>query len=85
MNPVPAGVAPATLRNRDPVCGMKVNPVKAGHIRQHAEKNFYFCCQSCADKFDADPHGYLDKPGRRPWFNLVAMQTQQPRKAEAHV
>ena len=81
MNPVPAGVAPATLA-RDPVCGMQVNPVKAGHIRQHDGKDFYFCCQSCADKFVADPHGYLDKPGAA---TLVQFGAMRPAAGKAEV
>jgi Cu+-exporting ATPase len=51
-NPVP------TLE-RDPVCGMNVNPATAKHVHNHRGKNFYFCCAPCVEKFKADPAKYL--------------------------
>jgi P-type Cu+ transporter len=47
---------------RDPVCGMNVNPATAKHIHEHAGKNYYFCCAGCAEKFKTNPQGYLNKP-----------------------
>jgi Cu+-exporting ATPase len=47
---------------RDPVCGMKVNPATAKHICEHAGKKYYFCCVGCVEKFEANPEGYLSKP-----------------------
>jgi P-type Cu+ transporter len=44
---------------KDPVCGMTVDPVTAKHRRQHAGQTYSFCCQSCAEKFQADPKKYL--------------------------
>ncbi len=52
------GANPAT--ERDPVCGMNVNPATAKHFHSHAGKTFYFCCASCAEKFKSDPAKYLD-------------------------
>ena len=49
---------PATLE-RDPVCGMNVNPATAKHVYAHGGKNYYFCCAGCAEKFKADPAKYL--------------------------
>ncbi len=43
---------------RDPVCGMSVDPDKAGATRNHEEVTFYFCSQGCAKQFDKDPHKY---------------------------
>jgi P-type Cu+ transporter len=81
MNPAPAAAASATLA-RDPVCGMQVNPAKARYIRQHDGKNFYFCCQSCADKFAADPHKYPDKPTAA---TLVQFGAKTPSTGNAEV
>ena len=53
--------SPATTE-RDPVCGMSVNPATAKHIHEHAGKNYYFCCAGCVEKFKANPQGYLNKP-----------------------
>jgi P-type Cu+ transporter len=46
-------------RDKDPVCGMTVDPVTAKHRRQHGGQTYSFCCQSCAEKFEADPKKYL--------------------------
>src|SRR3984893_10694737 len=51
-----------TALERDPVCGMNVNPSSAKHVYEHAGKKYYFCCPSCAEKFKADPGKYLNKP-----------------------
>lgn len=53
---------PATTLERDPVCGMNVNPATAKHTEEYAGKKFYFCCPGCAAKFKANPEGYLRKP-----------------------
>ncbi len=47
--------------DRDPVCGMNVNPAEAKHTHQHAGKVYYFCCSNCAEKFQANPAKYLNK------------------------
>ncbi len=48
---------------KDPVCGMTVDPETAPHYR-HADKDYWFCCQGCLDKFSAAPAQYLN--GRKP-------------------
>src|SRR5438477_7305574 len=53
---------PAPSVERDPVCGMNVNPATAKHVYEHAGKKYYFCCAQCAEKFKAAPQGYLTKP-----------------------
>ena len=45
---------------RDPVCGMNVDPAQAKATAQHAGKTYYFCCQGCATKFSAAPDAYLN-------------------------
>src|SRR5271168_2271143 len=72
-NPIP------TLE-RDPVCGMNVNPATAKHIHDHAGKNFYFCCAPCLEKFKADPAKYL-APALRP-SGLVTLAAAKPAQAE---
>jgi len=47
------------MMERDPVCGMTVDPAKAKATAEHAGKNYYFCCSSCATKFQADPEKFL--------------------------
>ena len=45
---------------RDPVCGMNVNPERAKATVQYAGKAYYFCCGGCAQKFEKDPKKYLN-------------------------
>jgi P-type Cu+ transporter len=65
---------PPTLE-RDPVCGMKVNPATARHVWGHGEKNYYFCCAPCAEKFKADPAKYLSNVARARSAGLVMLGT----------
>ena len=74
MSTNPPNSAP-TLE-RDPVCGMKVNPSTAKHIHAHAGKNFYFCCAPCVEKFKADPAKYLVAPTRP--SGLVTLGAAKP-------
>ena len=57
---------PAPTLERDPVCGMNVNPATAKHIHDHGGKNYYFCCAPCVEKFKADPAKYLNARPRAP-------------------
>ena len=59
-NPTAPGPAPA--QEKDPVCGMNVNPATAKNVHEHGGRKFYFCCAGCAEKFKSDPAGYLNKP-----------------------
>jgi len=49
---------------KDPVCGMAVDPATAKQHRAHAGQTYYFCCQHCAEKFDAAPEKFLQAPAR---------------------
>lgn len=44
---------------KDPVCGMKVDPVGAKNIFELKEKTYYFCGKGCLEKFKSDPEKYL--------------------------
>jgi P-type Cu+ transporter len=48
---------------KDPVCGMNVDPQKAAKAVQHAEKTYYFCSARCTERFSADPEKFLAAPG----------------------
>ena len=43
----------------DPVCGMKVDPAKAGGRYEYKGATYFFCGKGCAAKFEADPEKYL--------------------------
>ena len=42
----------------DPVCEMTVDPANAPRSRAHG-RDFFFCCEACRVKFDANPARYL--------------------------
>src|ERR1700733_1191209 len=56
-SPVQIG-APKRLE-KDPVCGMNVDPSAAAATVSHIGKTYYFCCRGCAEKFQADAARYL--------------------------
>jgi Cu+-exporting ATPase len=45
---------------KDPVCGMMVQEQSAaGHV-QYLGKDYYFCSESCLQKFEASPQDYVE-------------------------
>jgi len=46
---------------RDPVCGMTVDPQKAAAKGEHAGKTYYFCSAGCARRFEQAPEEYLSQ------------------------
>jgi Cu+-exporting ATPase len=42
----------------DPVCAMTIDPAESVGREDYAGKTFYFCSQSCLEKFHADPRRY---------------------------
>ena len=48
-----------TTAEKDPVCGMTVEPSRAKATHEYAGKTYYFCCAGCKTKFNADPAKYL--------------------------
>ena len=46
------------VMERDVVCGMNVDPVKAAATSEYNGKTYYFCAKACKNKFDADPQKY---------------------------
>jgi Cu+-exporting ATPase len=62
----------------DPVCGMKVDPLKAAASVEHQGAKTYFCSQGCAAKFRAAPEEYAQpKP--------VSPAPHQPAKTESNL
>lgn len=42
----------------DPVCGMTVDPATAAASSKYEGRTYYFCSQTCAASFEADPARY---------------------------
>jgi Cu+-exporting ATPase len=52
--------SPQPSTERDPVCGMTVDPQKArGGSFEHDGRTYYFCSPGCRETFAADPSGVL--------------------------
>ena len=43
----------------DPVCGMDVERATAPFRHDHEGQTYYFCSESCSQRFRADPQGYM--------------------------
>src|SRR5579872_4148357 len=59
---------------KDPVCGMTVDPAQAKARADHAGKTYFFCCEGCAIKFRSDPEKYLNAPGPTPMHQAPLVQ-----------
>ena len=44
---------------KDPVCGMSVDPARAKHRHEHAGKTYYFCRQECKSDFERAPEQFI--------------------------
>ena len=69
---------PAPVPERDPVCGMNVNPATAKHVYEHGGKTYYFCCAGCVEKFKADPAKYLNPTSPPRPSGLVMLGAAKP-------
>ncbi len=52
-------VGDAPHLEKDPVCGMNVDPGSAKHRAEYGGHTYYFCSQGCKTKFVADPVSYI--------------------------
>ncbi len=57
-------ILPSAPREKDPVCGMKVDPQKPAAKHQHKGKTYYFCSARCAERFQKEPEKFLAAPGK---------------------
>ncbi len=63
--------AQTNLLQRDPVCGMTVDPSRAAATQEHAGKTYYFCCRGCQEKFRAEPGKYLAPKPPKPLMGIA--------------
>ncbi len=85
---------------KDPVCGMQVDPASARAKAEHGGRTYFFCCAGCATKFEAAPEKYLQPrpapagpsltvisaaPASRPVRTPTASRVAQPSAAAASV
>ncbi len=53
------GSAITSTAEKDPVCGMDVDPKTAAGKSEYMGKTYYFCAPGCKKSFDANPAKYL--------------------------
>jgi Cu+-exporting ATPase len=58
----PAPSSGKTVKAKDPVCGMDVNPAAARFKTLYNEREYFFCCAGCLAKFQANPEKILASP-----------------------
>src|SRR6202030_111335 len=51
------------VREKDPVCGMTVEPSKAAAKQEFRGNTYYFCSKRCAERFAKEPERFLSAPG----------------------
>jgi Cu+-exporting ATPase len=74
LNPVDtSNAASSPAKQKDPVCGMDVDPANARYQTQHKGKEYFFCCAGCLAKFQADPEKILSSPPKPMGSGLVSL------------
>jgi P-type Cu+ transporter len=43
---------------KDPVCGMSIDPKQSSYKTHHKNKEYAFCCQECLTTFKHNPDKY---------------------------
>jgi P-type Cu+ transporter len=59
---------------RDPVCGMSVEPSTAKARVEHGARTYYFCCGGCAKQFEQAPAKFLgaSRGGEKKTLTMIA-------------
>jgi len=65
QEPAKYATPPSAKKATDPVCQMQVDPASAAARYDYNGRTYYFCCNGCRQKFQADPERYL-KPAAGP-------------------
>jgi Cu+-exporting ATPase len=72
---------PSANMAKDPVCGMNVDPAKAAIKTQYGGTDYFFCCQGCLEKFQANPDKILSAPPKPMGGGLVSLGAPSPAKS----
>jgi P-type Cu+ transporter len=67
-------IVPSAPREKDPVCGMIVDPRKTAARVEHGGKSFHFCSARCAERFRGEPEKFLEAEG------AAGMESSAPQK-----
>src|SRR6266853_1330684 len=74
LDPVDTSNAvPPPAKQKDPVCGMDVDPANARYQTQHNGRKYFFCCAGCLAKFQANPEKILSAAPQAMGSGLVSL------------
>jgi len=73
--PILSGAA----REKDPVCGMTVDPSKSAAKQVFRDNTYYFCSKRCAERFAKEPEKFFSAPG------ISGMETAHSADTAHHV
>ena len=62
-------------RERDPVCGMMVEPAHAAGQSEHEGKTYWFCSKGCKRRFDESPSAFLGQAPAHPMMPSLPVIT----------
>lgn len=79
-----ADAAGVVAREKDPVCGMMVDPQKAAKRVEYSGKNYYFCSVRCGERFAVDPGKFLTAAEPAGMEKAVAISRAALAAAEAN-
>src|ERR1700674_1259633 len=68
-----SNAASSPARQKDPICGMDVDPANARYQTQHNGKEYFFCSAGCLTKFQASPEKILSSPPKPMGSGLVSL------------
>src|SRR5260370_13447304 len=68
-----SNAASSPAKQKDPVCGMDVDPANARYQTQHNGKEYFFCSAGCLAKFQANPEKILSSPPKPMGSGLVSL------------
>jgi Cu+-exporting ATPase len=70
------------VHEKDPVCGMTVDPMRRGVAKHpYQGKTYYFCSKRCAERFAGEPGKFLAEPGA---FGMGAEHTAKKSSTTLH-
>ncbi len=74
LDPVETSNAASSLaKQKDPVCGMDVDPANARYQTEHNGREFFFCSAGCLAKFQANPEKTLSSAAQPMASGLVSL------------
>jgi len=76
-------ILPSSPKEKDPVCGMMVDPQKPASKYAYKGKAYYFCSTRCAERFQKEPERFLVAPGKAGMEHAMGAASVEPSASPA--